>query len=394
MSDTNKTYWTDDPELVEKYVFGQLSDKERLRLDAEIADCEPCKQKLRHELEMAAGIRRYGRDSLKAKLHAKLRRKQSNQLQQFQFIGLAAAVIIIAIGAGVYKIWFNDFVFPKKFNNKQIILVQPEQPKETAKAEDSQGEEEANKKDAERTAVEKSDGSSSKDIAESKPSRANAERRTKSASAELKKKKMSVHSELAMSDEVTTMKEATGAPAIKQSAAGAVSSSEEVKVESGPSKVYKEQTIWLIGKVEMVSDMAMQNAAKVAPRELQSEQFIAREESAQKKSIQRKSSQSRTVTVKRSGEEEQIVLQQRSFRELPVKRQTQLGKESHVETLLKQSKNGNLSLTIFSDAFTEDDLESATVETVRDDSLIISTASQRIYYRLPEELSETRRSRR
>ena len=144
----------------------------------------------------------------------------------------------------------------------------------------------------------------------------------------------------------------------------------------------------------MVSDAASQSAAKITQQSLQSDQFMAKEERAERKSTRQAKRQSRTITVKRGEEEEQIVLQQRSFRELPAKRQTQLGKENHVETLLEQSKTGSLSLTIFSNALTADELESATVETVNDDSLIIATANQRIYYRLPEGLSSQKSSRR
>lgn len=383
MSDTNKTYWTDDDELVEKYVLGQLSDEERLRLDAEIADCEPCKRKLRHELEMAAGIRRYGRDSLKAKLHSKLQKKYAGQIQQFHFVGLAAAVIIIALGIGVYQIWFSDLVSPKTFGSKKIVLVQPEQSQATVRGDDTQKSGEEINKDAEKDKSNESVAASTGNVGK--------ETRTKAASTTAKKKKDKSASAVALADESAAVEKLPGVSAEK---AAAVSSTELKKVESKPSRIYKEQTVWLLGKVEIVSDGAAQHAAKAASQKTPPEQFLAREETVQRKLSRQQLSQSRIITVKRSGEEKQIVLQQRSFRELPPKRQTQLGKESHVETLLEQSKTGSLNLTIFSDSFSEDDLENATVETVNDDSLIISTANQRIYYRLPEGLSTQQKSRR
>ena len=392
MSDDNKTYWTDDPELVEKYVLGRLTDEERQRLDAEIADCEPCKQKLRHELEMAAGIRRYGRDSLKAKLHSRLRKKQSNQMQQFQLIGLAAAVVIIAIGVGVYKIWFEDFSFPKKFGRREIVLQQAEQPKDSSRSQiesrQADGEqrlaEEMDSKSETVAASETPSSSGPKDIAEIKSDRSDKGTGMQSGSGKLKKKESSALPNAVLRDESSTIKES----------AGTMSTAESKKVDNRPARIYKEQTIWLMGEVVMVSDASPQSASKIVQQERQSERFLANEEGVEKKSASRVDRQSRTVTVKRGEEEEQIVLQQRPFHELPVKRQTNLGKKNHVETLLEQSRTGSLSLTIFSDALTADELESATVETANNDSLIISTPSQRIYYRLPAELSSQRSSQR
>ena len=52
MNTSSKSYWTDDPDLVEKYVLGQIPEEERKRMEEEIAECEPCKEKIRIEAEI------------------------------------------------------------------------------------------------------------------------------------------------------------------------------------------------------------------------------------------------------------------------------------------------------------------------------------------------------
>jgi hypothetical protein len=53
-----------------------------------------------------------------------------------------------------------------------------------------------------------------------------------------------------------------------------------------------------------------------------------------------------------------------------------------------------LSLIIYSDALTAEEIESATVEAASDDSLVIATATQRIYYKLPASFQHQARTRR
>ncbi len=123
MSNEQRKYWTDDPEIVEQYVLGKFSPEEMKRLNAEIADHEPGKSLIREEMEIAAGIRRHGRDRMKAELRKKLKRERSSQFYSFQYIGMAAAVLIVAIGIGLYQIWFSDLVAPRQFHQQQIIIT-------------------------------------------------------------------------------------------------------------------------------------------------------------------------------------------------------------------------------------------------------------------------------
>ncbi|MBI2428199.1 MAG: hypothetical protein HYV29_05285 [Ignavibacteriales bacterium] len=358
-----KKYWTDNPELVEKYILGQVSDEERKRLDAEIADCEPCKAKLQRELQLAAGIRRHGRDQLKSRLRLKLRREQSQQIFRYQFIGLAAAVIVIAIGVGVYQVWFSEMEAPKKFNNREIVFKQPEAPQETSKSDDedkSQEEKDAGKmqkKSVSKSATEKRDLAASQGTAVKKEDKVVSPSRQ--GFAELAESAGGAESKLEVTESAAPVKPKGNIPA---------------------------QTIWLIGKVVMIEDQKPTTLSDAQPKSLMSEQSRAMK-------AQRVEQQTKKISIKRAEGEEQIVLQQKSFRDLPRSRQTQIGKKNVVETLVQHDANG-LSLTIFSDVISAEEIEHATVETAGSDSLIIETASQRIYYRLPPAFQQQSRTRR
>ncbi|GEM_PF-3132380 len=349
MNDSSKTYWTDDPELVEKYVLGKISDEERKRFDAEIADCVPCKEKLRHEMKIAAGIRRYGRDAVKSRLKAKLRREQSSQIFRYQWIGLAAAVAVIAVGIGVYQIWFSELAAPKKFGNREIVLKYTEAPQESSNEKNTQSD----------TEKQKAEGSAR----EEESRRVGREPRTGRAQPNISTAESSPKKDLT-------------APAEGGTQAGAVSSQQQLADEAKITTADQPaRSIWLIGAVVMVTDGEPQPASKISPRAFQSEQYLGKEE-------QKDIRQRRTVTIQRDDAKAQIVLRQRSFRELPASRQTQMNKERRVETLIEESSAG-LHLTIFSDIITADELQRASVEIPTDDSLVIAMPSQRISYRLP-----------
>lgn len=135
------------------------------------------------------------------------------------------------------------------------------------------------------------------------------------------------------------------------------------------------QSIWLLGTVVMVSD-----ATSRTEMTTDTPSMSAREKSS---GVAAASSQRRkTFIVQRKDGSEEVVLQQRAYSALPRSRQTQMGKKNRVETLLETNEQG-LVLTIYSDAVTAEEIEHATVESNSPDSLIVSTSTQKILYRLP-----------
>jgi hypothetical protein len=344
MNESSKTYWTDNPDLVEKYILGQITEEERKQLDAEIADCEPCKEKLRVEQELAAGIKRHGREQLKSNLRRRLKKEEGKQLQRYSYVGLAAAVAFVLIGAGVYKFWFSDFTWPTKFNKKTFVIKQsaPQPDSVSAKTEPTV-----------------TDGGKLKE---------NNLAGTTEASADAK-------GFIDKDEQSQTRQKTELAPVNKKRLKNIASSSVPEKPVTITVKPFS-QKVWLIGSVVMVQNNASANSAKsLALRkdtgvELQSGR--AAETIAQAKSF--------SVTKKTGSQ--QIILEQRPLYELPASRRTQLAATHHIETLVEHTEKG-ISLVMYNDNLKEDELKNAKVEVTRGDSLIVTMDDQKIIYRLP-----------
>lgn len=343
MDEENKTYWTDDDELVARYVLGQITPEEKQRMDAEIADYEPGKAKLQEEMEIAAGIRRHGRDMMKMQLRTKLRRARATQFSSYYYIGLAAAVLIVAIGLGAYQIWFSDLTAPKQFHEQEIVLTPPEE--ESIEEEQTPEQPVESLPDAERaeTAVEHVKVQQD-------------QQRAASGAAEQK------------STESIAAQKSVPSPAAAMAEADVAV--DQPSVESGRS-----QAIWLIGKVNLISDRIEQPSMAAASNEKR-ERTLAKQKASE-------ATEEQSVSVKRRAKDEGITLQQRAIKDLPAGfAQRKDAKELTVQTLLERSDSG-ISLTLYGEAVNDDDLQEAVVERMTDDSLVVSLPHQRIAFRLP-----------
>ncbi len=341
-----KKYWTDDPELVEKYILGNISREERLRMDAEIAECEPCKEKLRIEMEIVSGIKRHGRDHAKSKLRSKLQQQERNQLQRYSYIGLAAAVVIIGIGIGVYRIWFNDLSMPKKFNQTQIVFKE-RQPLTDSLSTTLQSEP--------KQSAEKKDGHV---LAETSPSTRDAEK-VAAQSGAMKDEKIQ-----------TPIPSSTRRlqPAIAANADGGETKEVWVKPFS--------QKVWLIGAVVMVPQQGNEAAQGMALQEIDKGRTESR-------AMKKGASHTRSFSIAKGEGSQQIVLQQRPLFELPASRRSKLATVKHIETLIEHNERG-LYLTMYNDNLNEKEFQEAIVEVTQGDSLIVTLQDQKIIYKLPE----------
>ncbi|MFA5832003.1 MAG: hypothetical protein WDA22_00870 [Bacteroidota bacterium] len=354
MNESNKIYWTDDDELVERYVLGQLSADEKKRLDEEIAECEPCKEKLQAEFEIAAGIRRYGRDMMKARLRKKLRRERAAQFYSYQYIGLAAAVVIIAIGIGLYQIWFSDLVAPKRFHDQQVVLT-PQQDTVEHDVESHGGDDHA----------------------------IEAERRTKQSETRLKREQTvsQLHGkEIAVGESIDrTTQSSSGAvsvPQQEQPPTAAIAEADALSDEVASSQ--NSSAIWLIGKVVMISKSvgAQYKTESTSEQAKKGDRIMAKEKASEGASEEK-------MIVSRLAKDERIILKQRAIKELPLKRiQQRVWQSRDVETLLERSDDG-ISLTLYIDSVHASDLKEAVVEAFTNDSLVVSFSNQRIAFSLP-----------
>ena len=368
MNESSKTYWTDDPEMVERYALGNLSPEEKKRLDDEIADCEPCKALLLREMQIVAGIKLHGRAALKSHLQRKIRTDAFSLSKKYQIIALAAAVVIVALAVGAYQMWFTSIEPQKRFGSTEIVLQQPKQ-EEDRRSEEVQPEQSEEPAPADAQSVEEvtelSGASEEFADADATPaSGAASEQQTASKSIAAKKSAPAIQ-----------RRTKSGQPDAGKDIAAAEALPSSAEPQSTPIlRVGK--SIWLLGSIEVIPDRQSGRVEKVESR-------LSKDRSAQRMESS-STRRSKTVTVQRRDGVEEVVLQQRSFGELPRSRQTQMGKTNRIETYIEQKKDG-LIVTIFSNAVTSDEIDRAAVESPSEDSLIIVTSTQKIFYRLPSE---------
>jgi hypothetical protein len=109
MPDKANLHWTEDEDLLAQYVLGRLSVEERTRLGDHLISCLRCREMVEREQELASGIRQLGRQELRARLRQWLAvtPDASRMLVPWQRVASAAAVVLIIGGVGIYNHWFT-----------------------------------------------------------------------------------------------------------------------------------------------------------------------------------------------------------------------------------------------------------------------------------------------
>lgn len=355
MNEFSKKYWTDDPDLVEKYLLGGFSDEERARMDREISDCEPCKEKLQREKMIIAGIRSYGRETAKSALRSKLLKRQSSYLQNYSMAGLAAAVIVIALGVGVYKVWFGEMSFPKNFVRKEIIVRQ-------AQAENDSGS------------------------VPGVPAEADGKVEKKSLAAENneKEKDSSVPINVPESD-MSLPAPSSGSSGVKRKDDGPERITAPGKAAVAAVKPFS-QKVWLIGSIVMLPKSGTMERPS-------GQQLSARQEFSRKHVQKSEGLRPKVFTIEKKDGIQNIVIKRRPLYELPVSRRTLMAASSHVETFVEHNERG-LFMTLYNDNIRQSDIDHASVVVTAGDSLIVTMDDQQLVYRLPQKLNFQERSLR
>ena len=116
-------HWTDDPELVSGYVMGRLSAAARTPLSEHLKECAPCREAVGRENDVAASIKRAGRELLKERLSARLRTRDAVWYQRYEILSLAAAVFIILIGLGIFRYYVGSPDWPSKFSSNKYVVT-------------------------------------------------------------------------------------------------------------------------------------------------------------------------------------------------------------------------------------------------------------------------------
>lgn len=325
-------HWTDDVELLERYVLGRVIARERQNLESHLGACEQCRSAVRSEREIVAGVKRLARDGLKQRLRKRVGTETAHAIP-WPHVMAAAAVIVILVGVGIYQDWFAFYTQKPVAVPEEEKFDRTEIGQERASREESPALEEA-------------------------PARS-ATGRPSGRSIDLPSSAPSTRDKQAARDASELKNEFGGA--------GAVEKPQEIIVlgEAGRSIEAESQTFWVDGVLLPHSHL-----------------YAAPQSSADelKKQGQYKAAEGTKVVVRQDSRTKEVVLNQRSIQDLPL---TQKAKRKAVRTLVEQKETG-IQLTLYPETpFDEQALRDADVDPVGGDSLILRIGDQQIGYRIP-----------
>ncbi|MCI0707995.1 MAG: zf-HC2 domain-containing protein [Ignavibacteriae bacterium] len=107
MTNSPNIHWTQDAELLEQFVLHRLDAARRKELEAHLLTCEECQSTVRDEQRLVLGIKRVGRDEMKARLKERVQAGQSPPEQRTPWVRIVsiAATLVVLFGLGVYNKW-------------------------------------------------------------------------------------------------------------------------------------------------------------------------------------------------------------------------------------------------------------------------------------------------
>ncbi len=321
-------HWTEDRELLELYVLGQVSEEEKLKLKQHVETCAVCREAVEREADFVRKVRAYGREQLRIRLKEKIGEASGPAKIPWPHIASAAAVLVLVVGLGMYNRWW-DF----------SEVAQPEE-----------GIPSVLKNEGEKTAA-----TEEKDLPGQETGAADA----RMGAGAPEKPAAALPSAVAKSEDeaqgkISKRDDRSEIPA-KERPADALQVSE---MES-----FREQVYWLDGVVTEVAEEARDAAGIRRAEKERNEQADA----ALRSQIQSSKSKG------------SYILRQQPLAALP--REQQLQKKVSARTKVELTRDGAV-LTIFSDDI---DLRQKTLqaEPIAGDSLVFSVDGKMLIYKLP-----------
>ena len=93
-------------ETLERYALGTLGTEERARVEAHAAGCGACREALRRESVIAAGIRMAGREEMKRSLGRRIAALERPR-RRWRVMAAVASLALI-VGSGLYIAWLEE----------------------------------------------------------------------------------------------------------------------------------------------------------------------------------------------------------------------------------------------------------------------------------------------
>jgi hypothetical protein len=128
MSASANIHWTQDPQLLEEFVLHRVEGTRRKELEAHLLVCERCQQAVNEEQKIVLGIKRVGRDEMKARLKEHLVESQKRPVggrSSWTWAYSAAAALVVLVGLAFYNRWLP---FEKKQLTEERTIAQQKEP--------------------------------------------------------------------------------------------------------------------------------------------------------------------------------------------------------------------------------------------------------------------------
>lgn len=364
MAESNNIHWTTDAELLERFVLNRIEPTERKTLEAHLAVCENCQLAVQSEQEIVAGVRRFGRDELKARLKQRVGETKSPQISWKQIVSAAAAIVVL-VTIGIYNKWF--FPKPELTTTTEQINREPEKI--------SAAPQEAKKENQPAPAVSKDEGFERK-----QPSVAQGGGRGATTLADTEKTKKAAEEESRINAEL----DQTGRGVTSQlSAVTQGAGKESVLTLKADNAAALQRTSkpgkWIEGVV--LPDRREKFAAPSAVQ-IPSKKGLVLED---RKTGAQQMKQSNRQVIARGENSQAIILNQMpaSSIQAPQKQMQKQATARSIQTRINQIPGG-LEMTLYLDTLFDDSVfQNARVEPVNEDSLIVNIGSQRIGYSIP-----------
>lgn len=331
------THFGTDEEILSAYVLGRLPGAEREKVDRHAASCASCAASLRREMIVAAGVRRLGREMLRADLRKRIAERDSPG-HWARITGAAAALCIVA-GMGAYYILFNRGVSPAAGN-----ALSP--PAGETKGEIAQRQQSSARDGLARTGA--GDKAVQAPAAVPSPALTHAEAKQKVDAGTLQMNRYN-----ALKEETSAGGAARGEPL-----AGAAQAPEE---------------FWSEGIVERENETPAPAAVKKSAADESAKSLLFK--SDVQAGAQRKDAP--------AAAREEYLVRQKAASALPYDRGGSAGNRTGIPTRVEQ-KGEQTTLTMYLDSLVdENEVKRARVEAIGDDSVVVTIGGKKILYRIP-----------
>ncbi len=350
MSESKQLHWVENEDLLERFVLGRLESAEAAELEKHLQECDHCRKVAAKELEIVAGIRIAGRESLKQRLAGRLEERKAQSFHWYRAVGVAAGIVLL-VTVGIYNRWFVG---------TETQLVQRDRADKTEKR-------------LEPSPQISTEGQASRE--EKAP--VNAARR----SSDRERQEMSSL--------------AAGAPRAAGSQSGKVAEAQDDRLRDlkaaeagGESREKKDQ----FGGVRVASAIAATwvQGTVISERERNVPAVQAMGASAKaEQSVLRKGKADNLMARKPANVEavenavQDFILTQKPLSDLPQTQRIQQQQSSRVQTLLQKNPRGT-RITVFLDSLlTKSEFERSRVQAITEDSIVLILGNRLVGYKLP-----------